>query len=269
VLKKLKCGSLVELKLLNSGLYIANPVSNIKFNSKNNKVNFGQNIKQDTFQNNSVTRFFNETEIKKMISDNAELKKLLAQNKIPQNLNMAELKELQERHCKDTQEIALNIAKNLPQALKQQVNIKNLKDGAMLHDFGKVLIPPEILNKTSSLTPEEHKIMDLHTEIGYQLLKNSGVNDEILNLVKYHHNNIDEINGNKNFIPDINLQILNLADKYSALTEPRVYKDAFNPKKALTIIYSDVKQGKIHPFLFNALVKSIQNTNQLQNITKC
>ena len=102
------------------------------------------------------------------------------------------------------------------------------------------------------------------------MLKNSGVNNEVLDLVRYHHDNYEETgNVRKNFIPDINLQILNLADKYSALTEQRVYKEAYSPKKALTIIYGDVKSGKVHPFLFQALVKSINNSTVSANVNKC
>ena len=93
-------------------------------------------------------------------------------------------------------------------------------------------------------------------------MKNSGVNNEVLNLVRYHHDNKQN-----NFVPDINLQILNLADKYSALTEERVYKEAFSPQKALTILYSEVKKGDIHPFLFNALVKSVQPQNAPQKVS--
>ena len=67
----------------------------------------------------------------------------------------------------------------------------------------------------------------------------------------------EEKGAKRDYIPDINLQILNIADKYSALTEKRVYKEALTPKQALTIIYSDVKKGNVHPFLFQALVKAV------------
>ena len=40
---------------------------------------------------------------------------------------MAELKDLMENHCKVTQDISVEIYKNLPAALKQQVDIKTLK----------------------------------------------------------------------------------------------------------------------------------------------
>lgn len=250
------------MEVFNPSQYGIGLVSNIQLNRLGNRVSFKSNAAGDSFENNSPAKFFNELEVKKMISQNPELKKILTENKIPLRLNMTELMDLKTNHCKDTQEIAQTIANNLPNALKQQVNMKNLKDGAMLHDFGKVLIPPEILNKNGALTDYEHKIMDLHTELGYQLLKNTGLSEDILKLVRYHHHEKQT-----DIVPDINLQILNLADKYSALTEKRVYKDAFSPQKALTIIYADVKKGNIHPFLFNALVKSVQSNEIPQKIS--
>ncbi len=256
------------MEIFNPSQYAIGLNSNIKLNRFDNRIYFGQTLTQDKFHSNSPARLFNEVEIKKMISQNPDVKKILNKNQIPIRLNMVELEELKNNHCLDTQNIAAGIANKLPAALKQRVNFKDLKDGAMLHDFGKVLIPPEILNKNGALTPDEHKIMDLHTELGYQLLKNSGVNDEVLKLVRYHHDNYEDNGTAKNFVPDINLQILNLADKYSALTEKRVYKEAFSAQKALTIIYQDVKDGKVHPFLFNALVQSVQPSTIATNVNK-
>ncbi len=231
--------------------------------NKNYSIPFGNKIEKDSFQNNSVERFYDEKNIKEMISKNPKLKEILSTNNMPVKLNMNELLELKQGHCRDCAEICGKIYKVLPPALKSRVNVKDLKDGAMLHDFGKVLIPPEILNKEGKLTEEEYKIMHLHSELGYQLLKNTGLNDEILSLIRNHHDNV----ANSNFVPDINLQILNIADKYCALTEKRVYKEAMTPKQALTIIYSEVQKGNVHPFLFNALVKSVKDT-EIQTVAK-
>ncbi len=237
-----------------------NPIS--KLNNQK-RVTFTSNQNGDSFQITSPERLFNENAIHNMIANNTELKKLLAENKLPVKLNMKELQELKNGHCKDTQEIAAKISKNLPVALRDEVNIKALKEGALLHDFGKVLIPPEILNKNGKLTEEEHKIMKLHSDIGYNLLKNTVQDPEVLALVRYHHAN--KINPD-NFVPDINLQILNLADKFSALTENRVYKKAFTPQQALTIIYRDVQKGDVHPFLYNALAKTVNETTIQGNV---
>lgn len=232
---------------------VVNPFFQLKLNTKNN-VSFYGIAEGDTFQRTSVERYFDENYIKNSIAQNSELQKLLKENNIPLKLNMTELSALKQNHCKDTADICSQIYKNLPPALKSHVNLKDLKDGAMLHDIGKVLIPSEILNKNGKLTDDEYKIMHQHSEIGYQILKNSGVDNEVLNLVRFHHDNLES---DKKFIPDINLQILNLADKYSALTEKRVYKDALSPQQALTLIWSDVKKGNIHPMLYNALVKAV------------
>jgi putative nucleotidyltransferase with HDIG domain len=251
----------VEIKMLSFGIISTLPNTQVKLNKDYGRTIFlGNTIgkKADTFQNKSPLQLCDISAIKNLIASNPKIYQILAENKMPLRLNMEELQELFSGHCKDTQDVAVNIVKYLPQALKQNVDIKTLKEGALLHDFGKVLIPSEILNKNTKLTEDEYKIMNLHSELGYELLKNSGIDEEVLTLVKYHHNNIDGSFGNKTFIPDINLQVLNLADKYSALTEKRVYKQEFSPQKALTILYGDVKKGNIHPFLFNALVKSVQ-----------
>lgn len=250
------CGLLVGIEF-NPWRVFSSPVSQVQLN--NHSIPFGNNISNDSFQNNSVEKFYDEKKIMTMIVHNRELKEIMSKNKLPVSLNMRELMELKQGHCRDCAEICGKIYKVLPPALKNQVNIKDLKDGAMLHDFGKVLIPPEILNKNGKLTPEEYEIMHLHSELGYQLLKNSGVNNEVLSLIRNHHDNVIS---DKNFVPDINLQILNIADKYSALTENRVYKKPMTPQQALGIIYSEVEKGNVHPMVYYSLVRAIRQTPQ-------
>ena len=242
--------------MLNLNRYVIglNPLTKLNNQSR---VSFTSGSGVDSFKITSPERFFNEETIRTMINNNTDLKKMLSDNKLPVKLNMQELQDLKNGHCRQTQELCAKIAKNLPASLKNQVNIKSLKEGALLHDFGKVLIPPEILNKNGRLTEDEHKIMRLHSEIGYNLLKNDIEDQEVLSLIRYHHDNKTNF---KNFVPDINLQILNIADKYSALTEKRVYKDALSPQQALTIIYGDVQKGDVHPFLYAALVKTVSES---------
>lgn len=248
------------IELNNSNLYPIGLNPNLQLNTYGKRFCFGMNGVGDSFQNNSPTALYNEYEIKKMVCETPEVLEILKNNKIPLNLNMHEILELRNGHCQSTQNICVEITKNLMPALKQQVNIKDLKDAAILHDFGKVLIPASILNKEDILTEEEHRIMDLHSELGYQLLKKSGINNNVLNLIRYHHNNIEK----GDFIPDINLQILNLADKYSALTENRVYRNKFTPNQALTILYKDVQNGNTDPLLYFALVKTVHQNSQKQ-----
>lgn len=244
------------------GLSSIRYISGLNSNFKTDKY-FGHVLKQ-RLDNDAFLKtedYLNEKTIKKLIISNPKIINILRRYNLPLKLNMAEYKDLMEHHAKDTATVSSAIAKNLPKSLRQNVDIYILNEGAMLHDIGKILIPEKILNKPASLSASEYEIMNLHGELGYQILKNSGISPKTLELIKYHHNPYDSK-------PDINIQILNLADKYSALTETRVYKEAYSPQKALAILYSEVKKNKINPILFKALVKAVSN-EQAVKLTAC
>jgi len=175
-------------------------------------------------------------------------------------VNTEELSELKRGHLLDTRIIVAKMFSFLPKQLKQQVNMADLQDAAMLHDYGKVIIPKKILNKKGELTPEEKKIMELHSEFGYELLKAQGVRESVLNLIKYHHQN-EHGKGypaaNKDFEYSVSLQILKAADEYSALREKRSYKRELSSSEALEIIYKEVLNGNLLQEIFDVLKKAV------------
>lgn len=235
------------------------------YTNRNKTVSFKSGT--DSVEISSLDRFTNETAIRKMIANNPNIKKI-AKNYNPNlNLNIQELRELLLNHSKDTQNIAKGVITKLPFSLQTQVDTKAIENAAYLHDLGKVLIPKEILNKPARLNEEETKIMQTHSQISYELLKNSGLNDKTLNLIRNHHQNAKRSGYpfvKNDFNADLELQILSAADKFSALTEKRTYKEPLSDKQALTIIYQDVKEGKLHPFVFKALVNYSQEIYPVQ-----
>lgn len=236
--------------------------ANMQLQTRPISTNFGQQFRDDRFECSAPERYTNETVLTKLVNSNPKIKSILNEVKVPFNLNTSELNSLLNNHCKDVQNISLGITENLPFSLQNQVNKKTLTEAAYLHDIGKVLIPPEILNKNGKLNDYETKVMHKHSELGYEILKNTGIDKTTLHLIRNHHQNAKKSGYpfvNKDFRADLNLQILTMADKYSALTEKRVYKEALTPKEALTIIYADVKDGKLHPFVFKALVNYVNH----------
>jgi putative nucleotidyltransferase with HDIG domain len=222
-------------------------------------VSFGQ-TPADTFESTSLDKYTNEFAIKKMIANNPTIYNIVKNFNPEMTLNMNELRELQSNHATDTKNITKGIVENLPFSLHTKVNTKALEEASYLHDLGKVLIPKEILNKPGKLNDAETKIMHTHSELSYELLKNSGLSDKTLKLIRNHHQNAKKTGYpwvNKDFNADLNLQILSMADKYSALTEKRTYKEPLTPEQALTIIYQDVKEEKLHPLVFKALVNYV------------
>ncbi len=70
--------------------------------------------------------------------------------------------------------------------------VKRLMQAAVVHDIGKIDVPQHILIKPGPLTPEEYRIMQLHTVHGHERLLSMGVDDPImLDLVRWHHERLD------------------------------------------------------------------------------
>ena len=207
---------------------------------------FGLFEKQDIFENGN--KYVSESIVKSAIQKNPNILKILRENNLPVNINVKELEALKSGHMKDTRVIVAKMHSSLPNELKQEVNLQDLQNAAMCHDVGKSLIPEKILNKKGKLTSEEKEIMDLHSELGYEILKGSGLNKNTLEIIKYHHQTLAGAGYPKvdaKYECPKSVQILNVADKYSALTEERAYKKAFSREDALNIISEDVKNGKI------------------------
>lgn len=236
-------------------------IPNIQFRSAVTNYTEPAGSRQDAFVSNPLyANFVDEKTLTKIAKSNPRVMDILRENNIRLNVNSQELEKLKHGHLMDTRVTAAKIYSALPQEVKSDINLSDLQQAALLHDYGKVLIPDKILNKAGKLTDNEHNIMKLHSELGYELLKEQGVNENVLNLIKYHHQTPDgkgypEINNG--FKPDISSEIITAADKYSALREKRSYKDALSREDALNMIKEDLKKGLISQEVYNALEKSV------------
>jgi putative nucleotidyltransferase with HDIG domain len=99
----------------------------------------------------------------------------------------------------------------------------------LVHDIGKVGLPPGLLEKPGPLTCEERRLMEEHPVIGQRILANVEDYDEIALIVRHHHERIDgtgypdELSAEE--IPLLS-RIIAVADAYDAMTSDRPYRDA-------------------------------------------
>lgn len=234
---------------------VQNPIQPNKIGTKNS---VDLSIKPDTLSlSGDIKKYANKEAIAEMINLNPEIAKIMKKYDIPLQINMKNIEDLTAGHLQDTKKITKGIADNLPEQMKSSVNLLAIQKAAGLHDFGKVLIPASIVEKRGQLSEKETEIMQQHAILGYELLKTTDLDKKTLELIKYHHQNgqktgypaCDDL-----FVSDINNQILYTADIYSALTEKRSYKEAMTKNQALAILHKEMKEGKIHPYVFKALV---------------
>ena len=99
----------------------------------------------------------------------------------------------------------------------------------LVHDIGKVGLPPGLLEKEGPLNLEERRIMQTHSEIGERILANVDDYAAIAHIVRHHHERIDG-NGYPDGVvgEDIPLiaRIIGVADAYNAMTSDRPYREA-------------------------------------------
>ena len=98
---------------------------------------------------------------------------------------------------------------------------------ALLHDIGKVGIPDHILNKPGSLTPEERTIIQTHTNIGGDILKEYPALSQLDSGARYHHERYDGKGYPSGLAgSDIPLyaRIICVADSYDAMSCDRCYR---------------------------------------------
>ena len=135
--------------------------------------------------------------------------------------------------------------------LVDSIILDDVLPAGLLHDVGKLLIPPSILDANRALTSSEWSQMRMHPFLGEKILKGSENTlrelfpyanyHSINNAVKYHHERIDGhgypygISGNQ--IPQI-ARLCAVADTYDAVTSDRPYRRGKPKEYALSVLQS-------------------------------
>ncbi len=130
-----------------------------------------------------------------------------------------------------------------------------LKEASPMHDIGKVAIPDHILNKPGKLDENEREIMNTHTTLGYEMLKNSKRKLlKVASSVAYEHHERWDGSGYPRGLSGENISIYGritaLADVFDALGSNRVYKKTWNDDKIFKLL-KDEKGKQFEPKLID------------------
>lgn len=132
--------------------------------------------------------------------------------------------------------------------------LKLLWYGAFLHDIGKFAINIDILNKPGKLTPSEYYMIQHHTILGFNILKDLGIHNMVTDVTRSHHENFDGSGYPDRLIGEaipLSAQIVKTADVYDALTHDRPYRGKLAREQALTIM--EEQRTQFNPVLLKTL----------------
>ena len=125
-----------------------------------------------------------------------------------------------------------------------------------LHDFGKALMPPQVINAPRKLTIAEFEVIKMHPVYTYELL--SGFPEHIRRAARLHHEKFcgagypDQLSGDR--IP-MEACITAVSDVYDAMVSQRAHNKPHSPFDALAALrdlkYSELDAGLVDAFIQN------------------
>jgi putative nucleotidyltransferase with HDIG domain len=116
----------------------------------------------------------------------------------------------------------------------------------LVHDIGKVGLPPGLLEKPGALTLEERRQMEEHPKIGERILSKVEDYAEIARIVRHHHERVDGLGYPDGLCRDeipLLSRIIAVADAYNAMTSDRPYRDAM-PSRVARLRLAQAVEGQ-------------------------
>ena len=135
-------------------------------------------------------------------------------------------------HSQRVTEISVALAREMSMP---RDSIDKIRLAGQVHDIGNIGVKESILNKPDKLTDEEFRHIQSHCEAGEHILTPIVEDEEILNVVRHHHERYDGRG-----YPDrlkaeqipLGARILAVADTYDAMTSERPYREVMSDETA-------------------------------------
>ena len=124
----------------------------------------------------------------------------------------------------------------------------HMRIAGYLHDLGKLAIDNALLEKPGKLSAQEFDIIRGHTFFTYRLLSGIEGFETINKWASFHHEKLDgtgyPFHLRAESLP-AGSRIMAVADIFTAITEPRPYREGMKPKAAANVLRTMAAEGAI------------------------
>jgi len=167
-------------------------------------------------------------------------------------------------HSQRVQDITCLIARDFGMSDKA---LADIRQGALLHDIGKIATPDAILLKAGALTEDEWTIMRQHVVTGYNLISKSPDLKGAADLMLCHHEAYDG-NGYPNRLKGdqipLGARIFALVDAYDAMRSDRPYRTGMSREKAVAEVMRN-RGTQFDPTVADIFMKRLDEIETMGN----
>ena len=139
-------------------------------------------------------------------------------------------------HIRRVQQYAAAVAEAMGMSPSE---VQGVRTAGLLHDIGKLAVPEHILSKPGPLTHEEFKKVQIHPQIGAEIIASVPFPYPVAPLIRSHHERWDGKgypDGLKGEQIPLGARILSVVDQFDALTTKRPYHKAVSDVVAVARI---------------------------------
>lgn len=155
-------------------------------------------------------------------------------------LQIRETDEYTTTHCMNVALLAMSLAEFLRLS---DADVTAIGEAALLHDIGKTRVPPAILNKPGTLTPQERAVVEHHAVEGSRMLLRSERRNALAAVVAYEHHMHRNARGGYprpavEHRPHRFSRLVQTCDVFDALRTRRPWRPPFTPEATLDFLES-------------------------------
>ncbi len=161
-------------------------------------------------------------------------------------------------HSQRTSRLAAEIAEAM--GLGHATSVR-LRRAGLLHDVGKLGIPPEVLDKPGPLDEEERQAMQEHPRIGARILEPVATLRELVPVVLHHHEHYDGTGYPDGLAGEqipLEARVFAVADLLDALVSERPYRTSMSLEDALEVMRRE-RGRQLDPHVLEVALRLIED----------